>query len=102
MESKENEISQSALYNIHQNQLKYGNRNTNKQKEIIDIFGSVDDMLSIVLQSNCNLNQIQINKLHNIIINPHKQQTKTITTPSQDDEDNEYDKEIEVTYTFDD
>ncbi len=99
MESKEKDISQSILNNIHQHQLQNGKRNDNKQKEIIDIFGGIDDMLSIVLQSNCNLNQTQINKLHNVIINPHKQQqTKVINKPSQNVEDDEYDKT--VAYTF--
>eukprot|EP01083_Nonionella_stella_P241546 843427_1 len=87
MECKENEISQSTLHIIHRNQLKHDKRNDNKQKEIIDIFGGIDDMLSIVLQSNYNLSQIQINNLHNIIINPHKQpQTKMSNKRSQDDE----------------
>eukprot|EP01084_Bolivina_argentea_P287787 493841_1 len=99
MESKDKEISQSKLYNIHENQLKNDKRNDNKQKEIINIFGGIDDMLSIVLQSNCNLNQIQINKLYNVIINPpKKQQTQIIHKPSQDAEDKGYNKK--VTYTF--
>eukprot|EP01084_Bolivina_argentea_P287788 493842_1 len=103
MESKDKEISQSKLYNIHENQLKNDKRNDNKQKEIINIFGGIDDMLSIVLQSNCNLNQIQINKLYDVIINPHKQQqTKMINKPSHDVEDEEFEYNKTVTYTFND
>eukprot|EP01084_Bolivina_argentea_P260990 440913_1 len=99
MDSKEKEISQSTLHITHQNQLKNDKRNDDKQKEIINIFGGIDDMLSIVLQSNCNLSQIQINNLHNIIINAHKQpQTKMSNKRSQDDEDNGYNKK--VTYKF--
>eukprot|EP01084_Bolivina_argentea_P183102 316015_1 len=98
--NSQTKISQSTLQSTHQSKLERGAKNDDKQNEIIDILEGVDHVLSIVLESNCKLSQLQLNKLYNIIAHSHKQQrkqTKIIINPSQNIEDNQdtqYDKSV--------
>eukprot|EP01084_Bolivina_argentea_P296618 510884_1 len=101
MASEEKDVSQFVLRNIHRTQLKKGARNDNKQKEIINVLGSIDDILSIILESNYKLSQQQICKLYHIIINPQTtKQAKAITThqTSQNDEDMGYNKSVKYKF----
>ena len=64
-------IPKSKLYNKHQSQLSQGTTNEQNMKQLLEVFGGIDDILSHYLspESNIDLSQTQLNQINAIISN---------------------------------